>query len=76
MTMPEVTGDKLVIEVRKVRNDIPIILSSGFSAENDDVLMELNINAILMKPTTFFVLANTVRNILDEKIFNGQGIEG
>ena len=67
MTMPEVQGDKLAREVRKVRNDIPIILNSGFSAESEDALMELNINALLMKPATFMDLANTVRKVLDEK---------
>ena len=67
MTMPEVTGDKLAREVRKIRNDIPIIMSSGFSAESYDALMELNINKFLMKPTTFFELANTVRNVLDDR---------
>ena len=71
MTMPEVTGDKLAREVRKIRNDIPIIMSSGFSAESYDALMELNINKFLMKPTTFFELATTVRNVLDEKTSNG-----
>ena len=67
MTMPEVTGDKLAREVRKIRNDIPIILNSGFSAESDDALTELNINALLMKPATLMDLANTVRKVLDEK---------
>jgi len=33
MTMPELTGDKIVTEMKKVRPEIPVILCTGLSEE-------------------------------------------
>ena len=66
MTMPEMTGDKLAQEIRKVRKDAPIILCTGFSenlAPNDAKAM--GINDYLMKPVTVEALAKSVRGALD-----------
>ena len=36
MTMPRMTGDKLAIELIKIRPDIPVILCSGYSRKISD----------------------------------------
>ncbi len=51
MTMPNITGDKLAIEIKKTRPDIPIILCTGFSESiSEERASEIGINHLLMKP--------------------------
>ena len=66
MTMPHMTGDTLAREIKKLRSDIPIILSTGFSEKliSED-LSEAGISHVLMKPIAFKDLAKTVRSALD-----------
>ena len=67
MTMPKMTGDQLAVEIKKIRPDIPIILSSGFSARIDSQrLARIGVSEMLMKPVTLYDLAKTVRRVLDE----------
>ena len=66
MTMPHMTGDTLAREIKKLRSDIPIILSTGFSEKliSED-LSEAGISHVLMKPIALKDLAKTVRSALD-----------
>jgi CheY-like chemotaxis protein len=69
ITMPKMTGDKLTIEIKKIRPDIPIILSSGFSSIVDNNrLSQIGVSEMLTKPVTFSELAVAVRRVLDEVI--------
>ena len=65
-TMPRMTGDKLAGEVMRIRPEIPVILSTGFS---DTVIAEkaeeLGISAFLPKPSNALTVARTVREVLD-----------
>lgn len=66
-TMPGMTGMRLAEEVLRVKPDIPIILSTGFS--NKDVLIKaltIGISRILSKPFVLSELALSVREILDQ----------
>ncbi|MBN1850060.1 MAG: response regulator [Deltaproteobacteria bacterium] len=66
MTMPNMTGDILSEEIKKIRSDIPIILCSGFSPLiNKEKAQNLGIKNILMKPLAINDLAKAVRNALD-----------
>ena len=66
MTMPQMTGDKLVRELRKIRPDIPIILCTGYSDKiSKKKAKEMGINAFLMKPVGTVDLTGTLRRILD-----------
>ena len=67
MAMPDMPGDKLIVEVLKIRPNIPIILSSGHSdRSNEELLKELRIMAYAMKPLNGVELIKTVRNVLDK----------
>jgi CheY-like chemotaxis protein len=69
MTMPNMTGDKLAMEVMKIRPDIPIILCTGFSARiTEERAKDMGIKAFVMKPLLIRDLANTVRKVLDRGI--------
>ncbi len=68
-TMPELTGKDLILELKKIRPDIPTILCTGFSNKIDEVqAAELGINAFLMKPFDLSGLSQNVR-----PVFDGQG---
>lgn len=49
--MPDLTGEELIQEVKKIRPDMPTILCTGYSSKiNEDKAKELGISAFLMKP--------------------------
>ena len=66
MTMPNMTGDKLAVELMKIRPDIPIILCTGYSKKiSDETALEIGIKAFAYKPVVKADLAKTVRKVLD-----------
>lgn len=67
MTMPNITGEKLAVELMKVRPDIPIILCTGYSKKiSDETASEFGLKAFLYKPVVMVDLVKTVRKVLDE----------
>ena len=65
-TMPDLTGEELIQEVKKISPDMPTILCTGYSSKIDeDKAKELGINAFLMKPLDLPKLLQTVRRVLD-----------
>ena len=68
MTMPSMTGDILAVEMRKIRQDIPIILCTGYSNKmNEDKAKAVGIDSFVHKPFTKMDFANTIREVLDAK---------
>lgn len=66
MTMPNLTGDEFAAEIRKIREDIPIILCTGYSRRiSDDSIRKLGIKALVFKPVVKKDLAETIRKVLD-----------
>jgi CheY-like chemotaxis protein len=67
-TMPNLTGEALARELRRLRPDIPIILCTGFShTMTREKARLLGINAFLMKPLTLRDLARTIREVLTQR---------
>ena len=65
-TMPEITGDILAIEVRKLRGDIPIVLCTGHSRRlTPDQAKNIGIDHYVMKPLLADELGNVVGNALE-----------
>jgi signal transduction histidine kinase len=65
MTMPGMTGTGLAKAVMKVRQDLPIILCTGYNEQLcDENLDTLGIKALIMKPVGMQQLAETIRNVL------------
>jgi CheY-like chemotaxis protein len=65
MTMPRMTGDNLSRKILAVREDIPIILCTGFNEQiSEKKAREIGIKAFLMKPVDQETLAGTIENIL------------
>jgi two-component system cell cycle sensor histidine kinase/response regulator CckA len=64
--MPDLTGVKLAQKMLQIREDIPIILFSGFSETiSPEKARSLGIKEFLMKPIMKRQLAETVRKVLD-----------
>jgi signal transduction histidine kinase/CheY-like chemotaxis protein len=67
MTMPNMTGDKLALELMKVRPDIPVILFTGYSKQvSEKAALMMGIKALAYKPLVKWDIAKTVRKVLDE----------
>jgi DNA-binding NtrC family response regulator len=65
MTMPGMTGLGLVKAVRAVREDIPVILCTGFNEQiSEENSRSLDIQAFLMKPVGLQQLAEAIRKVL------------
>jgi CheY-like chemotaxis protein len=68
LTMPKMTGDKLVKEILNIRPDIPVIISTGFSEKiNEEKTKAIGVAGYLEKPHDKGDLAITVRQVLDGK---------
>jgi PAS domain S-box-containing protein len=66
MTMPNMTGDQLALELMKMRFDIPVILCTGYSNKiSEEIAKEIGIKAFAYKPIVKAELAKTVRKVLD-----------
>ncbi|HVN97162.1 MAG TPA: ATP-binding protein, partial [Syntrophorhabdaceae bacterium] len=67
-TMPNLTGMELAAQLLKVKPSIPIILCTGDSQPvTPESAQDAGINALLMKPAGREGLAQTIRNVLDQK---------
>ena len=67
-TMPMLTGDGLARELLKLRPDVPIILTTGYSERiSEEKAKAMGIKELLMKPVGLRALAVTVRRVLDER---------
>jgi len=68
MTMPEMTGEELAMEMKRINPNIPVILCTGFSSKiTPESAHQFNIDALLMKPVIIRDMAQVVRGVLDEK---------
>ncbi len=65
-TMPKLTGIELVAKIREIRNDMPAILCTGFSAGITRQKMgSIDIQALLNKPVLKREMAVAIRSTLD-----------
>lgn len=68
MTMPFMTGDELAGEFMRIRQDIPIIICTGYSEKlTEEKALSIGIRAYLGKPLLKSEIAKTVRRVLDQQ---------
>ncbi len=68
MAMPNMPGDKLAVELTKIRHDIPILLCTGFSETmSEKKAASLGIKGFLMKPIVMKDFSKKIREVLDIK---------
>jgi PAS domain S-box-containing protein len=67
ITMPQMTGDVLAKQVRRVRPDFPVIVMSGFSERmNQEKAKDAGIDGFISKPMMLGDLATAIREVLDK----------
>ena len=72
--MPNMTGDRMAIELMQIRPDIPVILCTGYSKNiSEESASEIGIKAFIYKPIVNADLSITVRKVLDEAKSSAQG---
>lgn len=66
MTMPHITGDRLLKEILKIRPDMPTILCTGFSEKIDEEkAKKIGVRQYIEKPFDKGKLSRLVRKVLD-----------
>jgi len=67
-TMPEITGIELAKLMLKIKNDLPIILCSGYAgAINKAIVKKAGIKRFLMKPVTVESLSREIQKLLKKR---------
>ncbi|NNF98255.1 MAG: response regulator [Desulfobacteraceae bacterium] len=68
LTMPNMAGDELARRIRQERPDIPVIICSGYGEFFKELRAgDLGIDAFLKKPVGMIQVANTIRQVLDQR---------
>jgi len=66
LTMPGMNGDKLAMEMMKIKPALPVIITTGFSERFDlEKAKALGVRELAMKPINMQNLAATVRKVLE-----------
>jgi DNA-binding NtrC family response regulator len=69
LIMPQLDGEKLVSEIIKIRPDMPVIITSGFTDTIvNDNFKQISNKAFIPKPFQPQELAKTVRQVLDRTV--------
>ena len=68
MTMPRMTGDKLVAKVRIIRPELPVILCTGYSEViNRDKALAMGVNTFIQKPVLMSKLLLASQQLLSKE---------
>jgi PAS domain S-box-containing protein len=69
VTMPDLNGEQVLTELRRLRSDIPVLLCSGYSREElRQRFSPEDIAVFLQKPYPFDVLRARLRDLLDDPL--------
>ena len=67
MTMPQMSGEQLAVEAKKLRPVIPVILCTGYSKKiSEEKADAIGVSALLMKPVSIRDMAETIRMVLGD----------
>lgn len=68
INMPNMTGLNLLKAVREIRQDMPVILCTGYTGiAKEEVLNASGVNSLLIKPVARNVMLKAIRGVLDNK---------
>ncbi len=68
MTMPGMTGDLLALELIAIRQDIPVILCTGYNEHISEAeAKKIGIREFMLKPLNIRTITETVRKVLDAR---------
>ncbi len=75
MAMPRMSGEEAFHEIRRIRPDVPIILSSGYD-EQDNIATFAGSASFLEKPYTALELMNAVQDSIDQAKARAEIVSG
>ena len=65
LVMPEMKGDQLAAELKKLKPNLPIVLCTGFGTEiADNRVAELGLGGFLNKPVASKLLIETISSLI------------
>ncbi|MEA2050541.1 MAG: response regulator [Campylobacterota bacterium] len=66
LSMPVMTGIEMIEEIRKLNNSIPIIVTTAFGSQNEEVieLTKIGMTTYLMKPVDVRELITTIYEVV------------
>ena len=66
LSMPVMTGSEMIKNIRKIDKDVPIIVTTAFGSQNEEVeqLKKIGMTTYLMKPVDIRELINTIYEIV------------
>ncbi len=68
LSMPGMSGFDLVREIRKIRPDFPVIVTTGYvRPEDNEVAKSLGIQHVILKPNTVRELGKALKALFDER---------
>ncbi|MDA8125939.1 MAG: PAS domain S-box protein [Deltaproteobacteria bacterium] len=74
MTMPNMTGSELAKELLRIRPELPVIITSGFSERmNGEEAARIGVREFIMKPLSLARLARAVNGVLGPQQATGDG---
>jgi PAS domain S-box-containing protein len=66
LTMPVMSGEDVLHAIRKIRRDVPVVLSSGYTeTEAVEKFQNLGLSGFLQKPYTATALARKIKQAVD-----------
>jgi PAS domain S-box-containing protein len=72
LTMPEMTGEEALREIRLLRPQVPIVLTSGYGEEEVlERLAHVRVDAFLKKPFRMDDFTGVVQSVLDRRSVSG-----
>jgi CheY-like chemotaxis protein len=77
LSMPRMSGFEFTEELRLIRQEIPVVLTSGYLQPEDQEKAEsLGIRELIQKPATADLLSGALERILSEHAVRVQGAPG
>lgn len=69
LSMPVMTGTQMIEEIRKVDKNIPIIITTAYGSQNEEVskLNSIGMSDYVMKPVDVMKLVETIDKVISQK---------
>jgi len=68
LSMPVMDGLEMIKEIRKINTTIPIIVTTAFGSQNEEVekLKDMGMSAYIMKPVDIMKLLDTISGAIEQ----------
>lgn len=74
LAMPDMTGHDLARSLRKIRSDIPIVMTSGYIREEDaEAALQAGAREVISKPHSVEDLGRVLHSTLERHLSRGRG---